>query len=137
MSESDGESLKYEKEENEAEQSLMAYSDDDDDIAIYDGPINVDSSMSAIQRKLYLLAPSSNEWTSCTIDRIRTKGWNKLSRKYALFSENGTFLAMVEKKFKSKTANYMISADPHGSSTLVKHLEDCLLARGFYVVGAS
>lgn len=55
-------------------------------------------------------------WLHCTLTRIKT-GWTKFSRKFALHSDKGTFLAVGIKRPRNRTSNYLVSTHEIDTST--------------------
>jgi len=104
--------VRNEDDSNDIDSPDIDSVDDDDMSYARMADFNQDVYNNSLSRKEYMLAPSSDEWTKCYIDRIKSKGWSKFNRKYALYHEDGSFIAIVEKKSNNKTAHYIVSTDP-------------------------
>jgi len=61
-------------------------------------------------RRDFLLSPTKKniKWRRFYVDRVRDGGITRMARKYALFLEDTTFLALCEKKSSMGSANYVI-----------------------------
>jgi len=57
-----------------------------------------------------------NYWIECHIKRVRT-GITKLSRKFEMYTDSGSFLMASKKQPRNKTSNYLVSVDAENLKT--------------------
>lgn len=69
--------------------------------------------MTSLDRVNFMLAPlPSGTWLQATIKRVSTGGLTRLSRKFAIYLDDGTYVATCEKRARNRTAHYVVSTDP-------------------------